>query len=119
MLYSGCYVTSGNGRAFVSAVGGDTEFGNIAREQRAAVSGLTAPQPIFAIFGRVIAVAGFIVDTLGFELEVDRFVTSGSASFVKFSEVFYTSIMLIVDALRKGPPTIVDACFTVSIVTAC
>ena len=44
MLYSGCFVTAGNGRAVVTAVGDDTEFGKIARELRAANTGMTPLQ---------------------------------------------------------------------------
>lgn len=61
MLYSGCFVTAGNGRAVVTAVGDDTEFGKIARELRAANTGMTPLQEKLAKLGKVIAVVGSIV----------------------------------------------------------
>ena len=56
MLYSGCFVTAGNGRAVVTAMGDDTEFGKIARELRAANTGMTPLQEKLAKLGKVIAV---------------------------------------------------------------
>lgn len=32
MLYSGCFVSAGNGQMLVTGVGNDTEFGQIAQE---------------------------------------------------------------------------------------
>lgn len=70
MLYSGCFVTAGNGRAVVTAVGDDTEFGKIARELRAANTGMTPLQEKLAKLGKVIAVVGSIVAALVFVLQV-------------------------------------------------
>ena len=79
MLYSGCFVSAGNGRAVVTAVGDDTEFGKIARELRAADTGMTPLQEKLAKLGKVIAVVGSIVAALVFMLQVARFVASGTA----------------------------------------
>ncbi len=73
MLYSGCFVTAGNGRAVVTAVGDDTEFGQIAPELRAANTGMTPLQEKLAKLGKVIAVVGSIVAALVFVLQVARF----------------------------------------------
>ena len=102
MLYSGCFVTAGNGRAVVTAVGDDTEFGKIARELRAANTGMTPLQEKLAKLGKVIAVVGSIVAALVFVLQVARFVASGTASFDTISEAFITSITLIVAAVPRG-----------------
>ena len=116
MLYSGCFVTAGNGRAVVTAVGDDTEFGKIARELRAANTGMTPLQEKLAKLGKVIAVVGSIVAALVFVLQVTRFVASGTASFDTISEAFITSITLIVAAVPEGLPTIVAACLAVNII---
>ena len=116
MLYSGCFVTAGNGRAVVTAVGDDTEFGKIARELRAANTGMTPLQEKLAKLGKVIAVVGSIVAALVFVLQVARFVASGTASFDTISEAFITSITLIVSAVPEGLPTIVAACLAVNII---
>ena len=116
MLYSGCFVTAGNGRAVVTAVGDDTEFGKIARELRAANTGMTPLQEKLAKLGKVIAVVGSIVAALVFVLQVARFVASGTASFDTISEAFITSITLIVAAVPEGLPTIVAACLAVNII---
>lgn len=116
MLYSGCFVTAGNGRAVVTAVGDDTEFGKIARELRAANTGMTPLQEKLAKLGKVIAVVGSIVAALVFVLQVARFMASGTASFDTISEAFITSITLIVAAVPEGLPTIVAACLAVNII---
>ena len=110
MLYSGCFVTAGNGRAVVTAVGDDTEFGKIARELRAANTGMTPLQEKLAKLGKVIAVVGSIVAALVFVLQVARFVASGTASFDTISEAFITLQRWIVAAVPEGLPTIVAAC---------
>ena len=116
MLYSGCFVTAGNGRAVVTAVGDDTDFGKIARELRAANTGMTPLQEKLAKLGKVIAVVGSIVAAPVFVLQVARFVASGTASFDTISEAFTTSITLIVAAVPEGLPTIVAACLAVNII---
>ena len=116
MLYSGCFVTAGNGRAVVTAMGDDTKFGKIARELRAADTGMTPLQEKLAKLGKVIAVVGSIVAALVFMLQVARFVASGTASFDTISEAFITSIMLIVATVPEGLPTIVAACLAVNII---
>ncbi len=63
----------------VTAVGDDTEFGKIARELRAADTGMTPLQEKLAKLGKVIAVVGSIVAALVFMLQVARFVASGTA----------------------------------------
>ena len=62
-------------------MGDDTEFGKIARELRAANTGMTPLQEKLAKLGKVIAVVGSIVAALVFVLQVARFVASGTASF--------------------------------------
>ena len=98
------------------AVGDDTEFGKIARELRAANTGMTPLQEKLAKLGKVIAVVGSIVAALVFVLQVARFVASGTASFDTISEAFITSITLIVAAVPEGLPTIVAACLAVNII---
>ena len=100
----------------LTAVGDDTEFGKIARELRAANTGMTPLQEKLAKLGKVIAVVGSIVAALVFVLQVARFVASGTASFDTISEAFITSITLIVAAVPEGLPTIVAACLAVNII---
>lgn len=94
----------------------DGEFGKIARELRAANTGMTPLQEKLAKLGKVIAVVGSIVAALVFVLQVARFVASGTASFDTISEAFITSITLIVAAVPEGLPTIVAACLAVNII---
>ena len=104
--------------AVVTAVGDDTEFGKIARELRAANTGMTPLQEKLAKLGKVIAVVGSIVAALVFVLQVARFVASGTASLsTRFPRRSITSItLLIVAAVPEGLPTIVAACLAVNII---
>lgn len=116
MLYSGCFVTAGNGRAVVTAVGDDTEFGKIARELRAANTGMTPLQEKPREARQGDRRGGLDCGRTGVRASGGPVVASGTASFDTISEAFITSITLIVAAVPEGLPTIVAACLAVNII---
>ena len=85
MLYSGTYVTSGNGLMLVSAVGDATEFGKLAGELSGDDESQTPLQEKLAklggriaIFGIVAAVVVFAVQTVSFILIIGTWMVEKS-----------------------------------------
>ena len=66
MLYSGTFVTEGNGRLLVTAVGDATEFGKIAGELGNAEKSSTPLQEKLARLGKAITVLGVIAAAIVF-----------------------------------------------------
>jgi len=116
MLYSGCFVTSGNGKMIVTSVGDSTEFGKIAKELSSTEKTTTPLQEKLASLGKKIAIAGVTISFLVFVIHVLRFIKEGNLNFTNVSEAFITSIILIVAAIPEGLPTIVAVSLSVNII---
>ncbi len=116
MLYSGTFVTAGAGRMIVTAVGNDTEFGQIARELSRTEKSMTPLQEKLAHLGGVIAVWGVSMAALAFLIQLGVFLYNGTANLSNVSEAFITSIVLIVAAVPEGLPTTVAICLAINII---
>lgn len=116
MLYSGCFITGGSGKAVVTAVGDKTEFGKIAQELSATDHSTTPLQEKMARLGKSITIMGSAAAAVVFLLQVGLFIYNGTASLDTVSEAFITSIVLIVAAVPEGLPTIVAVSLAVNII---
>ena len=116
LLYSGCFITGGNGKIAVTGVGDHTEFGKIARELASADSGSTPLQEKMAALGKRITVLGSTAAAVVFLVQLIIFLSNGTASLDTVSEAFITSIVLIVAAVPEGLPTIVAVSLALNII---
>lgn len=116
MLYSGCFVTGGNGKMIVTSVGDSTEFGKIAKELSSTEKSSTPLQEKLANLSKKIAVIGITVAAVVFIVQVFNFIRTGSANFNTISEAFITSIVLIVASVPEGLPTIVAVSLSINII---
>jgi len=116
MLYSGTFVTAGSGKMIVTAVGDETEFGQIARELSSTEKTMTPLQEKLARLGSVIAVWGISMAALAFFIQLGMFLWNGTATLSNVSEAFITSIVLIVAAVPEGLPTTVAICLALNII---
>lgn len=116
LLYSGCFITGGNGKIVVTGVGDNTEFGKIARELAAADNSSTPLQEKMASLGKKITILGSAAAAVVFMIQLVIFLRNGTASLDTVSEAFITSIVLIVAAVPEGLPTIVAVSLAVTII---
>lgn len=116
MLYSGCFITSGNGKMVVTHIGDSTEFGKIARELSSTEKTSTPLQEKLAKLGKYITIFGAAAAALVFIIQVYQFIMNGTASFNTISEAFITSIVLIVAAVPEGLPTIVAVSLSINLI---
>ena len=131
MLYSGCFITGGSGRAVITGVGDNTEFGKIARELTNQDKSSTPLQEKLAKLGKLITTVGAIAAALIFVVQVIEILVAGFSGsdpallfanmhaneiFRLFSEAFIDSIVLIVAAVPEGLPTIVAVTLAINII---
>lgn len=116
MLYSGCFITAGSGKAVVCSVGDQTEFGKIARELSSSEKGSTPLQDKMAKLGKVITILGAAAAALVFIVQLSIDGLNGALSFATVLDAFINSIILIVAAVPEGLPTIVAVSLAVNII---
>ena len=116
MLYSGCFVSAGNGQMLVTGVGNDTEFGQIAQELSSIEKTTTPLQEKLDKLGKQITVLGASAAAIVFAIEVLQFVMNGQLNLDTVSDAFTTSIVLIVAAVPEGLPTIVAVSLALNII---
>ena len=116
MLYSGCFVSAGNGQMLVTGVGYDTEFGQIAQELSSIEKTTTPLQEKLDKLGKQITVLGASAAAIVFAIEVLQFVMNGQLNLDTVSDAFITSIVLIVAAVPEGLPTIVAVSLALNII---
>ena len=116
MLYSGSFVTAGNGTAVVCCVGGKTEFGKIAEELAKTDKSQTPLQIKMASLGKGIAVLGGIAALIIFVIQLFSLLSSGNADFNSIAEIFINSIVLLVAAVPEGLPTIVAVSLAINVI---
>lgn len=116
LLYSGCFITGGNGRMVVTAVGDHTEFGKIAQALSDTSKSSTPLQEKLAMLGKRIAILGATVAAIVFLVQLIRFIAAGTASLLTVTDAFITSIVLIVASVPEGLPTIVAVSLALNII---
>ncbi len=116
MLYSGCFVSAGNGRMLVTGVGNDTEFGQIAQELSSIEKTTTPLQEKLDKLGKQITVLGASAAAIVFLIELVQFILRGQLNLDTVSDAFITSIVLIVAAVPEGLPTIVAVSLALNII---
>lgn len=116
MLYSGTFVTEGQGKILITAVGDKTEFGKIAGELNGQSKSNTPLQEKLARLGKTITVMGVIAAAIVFISQVVSFATHGGLKIDTVMDSFITSIVLIVAAVPEGLPTIVAVSLSINII---
>ncbi len=116
MLYSGCFVSAGNGQMLVTGVGNDTEFGQIAKELSSIEKTTTPLQEKLDKLGKQITILGASAAAIVFAIEVIQFFLRGQLNLDTVSDAFITSIVLIVAAVPEGLPTIVAVSLALNII---
>lgn len=116
MLYSGCFITGGNGKMIVTEVGDGTEFGRIAKELSSVEKMSTPLQEKIGRLGKTITVLGGIAAAAVFAIQIVTLILNGAVNFDAVSQAFITSIILIVAAVPEGLPTIVAVSLAVNII---
>lgn len=115
MLYSGCFITGGNGKAVVTGVGDNTEFGKIAKELSSTDKSTTPLQEKMAVLGKRITILGSVAAGLIFIVQLIIFFMNDTASWNAIADAFISSIVLIVAAIPEGLPTIVAISLAINI----
>lgn len=113
-VYSGCFVTEGTARAVVTAVGDATELGRIAGDLSEAEE--TPIQLKLRKLGKRIALFGVLSAILVFAVQVVKMIVSGGVTFAGVSDVFITSIVLIVASVPEGLPTVVAVSLALNVI---
>ncbi len=116
MLYTGCFVSAGNGRLLVTGVGNDTEFGKIAQELSSIEKTTTPLQEKLDRLGKQITVMGITAAAIVFAIEIIGFIMNQQLNWSTVSDAFITSIVLIVAAVPEGLPTIVAVSLALNII---
>ncbi len=106
-VYSGTFVSSGNGRYIVTAIGNRTEIGNIANTLADKTEVDSPLQQKLAKLGKRITLIGVICAVAVFITSFVRLVLTQSVNFYSIQELFISCIVLIVAAVPEGLPTIV------------
>ena len=115
MLYSGTFITNGNAKYLVTSVGDHTEFGKIAKELSSTENKNTPLQEKLEKLGKKISLVASAIAALVFVLQLARHISEGTASLEAVSEIFVTSVVLIVAAIPEGLPTIVAVALSLNI----
>jgi len=116
MLYSGCYVTGGNGCAVVTAVGDKSEFGAIAASLANAKDEKVPIQEKLGRLGKLIAKLGIAAASVVFIIELIRLGFSGALGFETVSEALISSVILIVASVPEGLPTIAAVSLALNVI---
>lgn len=116
MLYSGTFITSGNCKAIVTAVGDHTEFGVIAKNLHDTDKVVTPLQEKLSRLGKKITILGVSASAIVFISELISFFIHGQFYLEAILEAFVNSIVLIVAAVPEGLPTIVAVSLSINII---
>lgn len=114
--FAGTFVVHGNGKMVVCAVGDNTEFGMIAKEIQQEESGRTPLQEKLTKLGKNITIFGGIVAFLIFVMQFIYLLVTKTSNFTSVSNLFITSIVLMVACVPEGLPTIVAISLSINIV---
>ncbi len=107
MLYSGTFVTNGNGKMVVTSVGDNTEMGKIAEGISFNSQTQSPLQHKLSKLGKWVTIMGAVCAVLILIISSIRLVKSGNVTFTGVQDLFISCIVLIVAAVPEGLPTIV------------
>jgi Ca2+-transporting ATPase len=116
MLYSGTFITGGFSKLLVTAVGGKTEFGKIARELSGVEKTTTPLQERLGRMGKLITIIGVAAASVLFITQFAVLARQDALSFKSILDAFLISIVLIVAAVPEGLPTIVAISLSLNII---
>lgn len=106
-VFSGTYVTSGNGKMIVTAVGNQTEIGNIAKEL---INKKENNSPLTLKLNKLtksITITGVVISVLIFIVSLIKLYFQNAVNFYNIESLFMQSIIMIVAIVPEGLPTIV------------
>ena len=107
MVYSGTYVLGGSGKMLVTAVGDNSEIGNIATGLSDKKDTSAPLQQKLNKLGKVITIIGAVCAVIVFGINIVRLAITNQLNFSCVQELFISSIILIIAAVPEGMPTIV------------
>lgn len=107
MVYSGTFVMAGEGQMLVTSVGNNTEIGLIAKELSAKKEGVSPLNRKLNKLTKTITIIGGVVALIVFILSVSRLAVLKNITFETVTEVFISSIVLVVASVPEGLPAIV------------
>lgn len=107
MVYSGCSVAYGRGRAVVTSTGMSTEMGKIAHMLDAEEEGQTPLQKKLGTLGKYMGVAALIICAVIFIV--------GLLDNIPVMEIFMISVSLAVAAIPEGMPAIVTIVLAIGV----
>ena len=107
MVYSGCSVTYGRGRAIVTGTGMDTEMGKIANLLEGEEEGQTPLQKKLASLGKYLGILALAACAVIFVV--------GISDGMPVMEIFMTSVSLAVSAIPEGLPAIVTIVLSIGV----
>ena len=107
MLYSGTFVTNGNGKMVVTSVGDNTEMGKIAEGISFNKQTQSPLQHKLSKLGKWVTIMGAVCAVLILIISAFRLIRNGNVTFNSIQELFISCIILIVAAVPEGLPTIV------------
>lgn len=115
MLYSGTFISGGEGKILVTAVGENAELGKIASELG---NNIVVSAPLnekLTRLGKAVTAAGIIAAALAFALSVVKSALKGSLDFFSVQDCFIEAIVLIVAAVPEGLPATAAVSLTLNV----
>lgn len=116
MIYGGTYITGGSGKAIVTDVGDNTEFGKIAGELKKQDKTYTPLQEKLTKLSKEISFAGIGLATFILIIQLIKLYLNNSITFDNILEAFISSIILIIAIVPEGLPTIIAILLAMNIV---
>lgn len=115
MVYGGCFITAGCAKAVVVEVGDGTEIGKVA-QSIAEGETQTPLQQKLSKLGRIITVLGAVMAGLVFAAQLFKLIITSDVTFAGVSDIFITSIVLIVASVPEGLPTVVAVSLALNVI---
>ncbi len=115
-VYSGTFVTSGDGKYVVVGVGDNAEIGQIAQGLQTDVTVSAPLQEKLNRLGKLVTAFGIISSVFVLMLNVAREFANQNVNFFSIQDAFLSSIILIVASVPEGLPTTVAIALTLNVV---
>lgn len=109
MVYSGTFVVSGWGKVLITAIGDNTEVGEISKSVQIDYNILTPLQKELGELGKKIAALGIGISIVVFILKIFNYHVDGVLNLTNIAQALTICIVLIVSTIPEGLPTMVAA----------